>query len=624
MRMYGATVNPSRRGSASSGTRSWCRAARGALACIVGAVGLAAAQEWYPAASLRSAEAYKGASVRGYRIIGIERSLADELADGLALQGRRRFLLRRRTILSVAALEDDLRRAALFLARHGYPHPRLDPRIEPDAKGKSVAIVLEIDPGRRLRIGEVVQDGFPASDRSLPRIEPGTPVIDARVDTAAVVLRDVLRAEGFAFAGVRAMLEPMDSTRVRVRFVADPGPRYRWGGISVSGTSDDLARLVRKVALVPAGATFSPRAVRQIEERLRMLDLFRRVQVEPAARPDTAGVLDLVVTLADLDPRTVEAGLGLRTDEGLSARAGWRHRNLLKGGRGLLTRAKYGSHLRSVTAMLWFPGLLRADLRQELKVGAEWQREDNYRLDRYELELGTRYHRSLRLTGQAGVRERLASYRQITADGGRGAVDDEVTSLLFVGIGFDGADDILDPRRGWVTSIDAEGTIPLIRSDTRYAVVRASMSHYWPMWGGVAATRICAGRAWPLGGVVDVPPDVWFYAGGSTSMRGFARRKLGPLDAEGNPLGGNALIEAGLELRVPVIRPFVLAGFADAGQVWRDVARARLDQIEVALGAGVRVVTPVGHIRFDVARRITEIVPDQPMTAYHLAVGEAF
>ncbi len=594
------------------------------MGCLALAHGPTLAQEPYPASFLRHASGYRGVPVNGYRITGIDRSLGSDLAGGLALQGKRRLLRRTRPVLSPSSLKADLDRVVLFLARHGYPTPRLNPRIDPAPNGRHVTIVLEIDPGAPVRIGDVRLEGFPTGDPFSLDLDVGARVIDARIDTEAHVLREGLRSRGYAFAAVRPVLEPMDSLRVRVRFVAVPGPRCHWGGVIVDGTSPDLSCLVRRVAPLPQGAPFSPRTVRRIEERLRMLDLFRRVQLEPVARPDTSGVVDLLVRLADLDPRRVEAGLGMRTDEGFLARAGWMHRNLLGGGRGVVAGVRYGSHTRSLTAMLWFPGLLGADLRQEAKVEALWQREEGSRLEKYEVELGTRYHRSLRLTAQAGIRERLASYRQIASDGTITSATNEVASLVFVALRFDGADDRLDPRRGWMVSVDGRRTIPGLRSDVGYGVAHAAVSLYRPMGGTVVASRIALGRAWSLEGTTELPPDARFYAGGSASMRGFTRRKLGPLDAEGNPLGGEALLEAGVELRVPLVRPVLVAAFVDAGQVWRTATRARFDEIEVALGAGARVRTPVGHVRLDVARRLTEIVPGQPASAYHLALGHAF
>jgi outer membrane protein assembly factor BamA len=121
-----------------------------------------------------------------------------------------------------------------------------------------------------------------------------------------------------------------------------------------------------------------------------------------------------------------------------------------------------------------------------------------------------------------------------------------------------------------------------------------------------------------------IPPEHRFYAGGPNDVRGFERNELGPVvyvvskaevdtaAADGRPInpdsvqvsatGGNTLAVGNVELRVPSpvfgsrIR---LAAFVDAGGAWQ---RPEGDPvIRVTPGVGLRVATPLGPLRFDVA-----------------------
>ena len=121
-----------------------------------------------------------------------------------------------------------------------------------------------------------------------------------------------------------------------------------------------------------------------------------------------------------------------------------------------------------------------------------------------------------------------------------------------------------------------------------------------------------------------IPPEHRFYAGGPNDVRGFERNELGPVvyvvskaeadgaAAEARPInpdsvqvsatGGNTLAVGNVELRVPSpvfgsrIR---LAAFVDAGGAWQ---RPEGDPvIRVTPGVGMRVATPLGPLRFDVA-----------------------
>ena len=107
-------------------------------------------------------------------------------------------------------------------------------------------------------------------------------------------------------------------------------------------------------------------------------------------------------------------------------------------------------------------------------------------------------------------------------------------------------------------------------------------------------------------------------------MRGFGRRKLGPKDLAGAPVGGEVKFEASVELRGPIYRRLWGTVFVDAGQVWPKTGNVKLTEIEVAIGPGLWLLTPIGPLRFDVGYRLTLFDETEPRWAYHLAVGPAF
>ncbi len=77
-------------------------------------------------------------------------------------------------------------------------------------------------------------------------------------------------------------------------------------------------------------------------------------------------------------------------------------------------------------------------------------------------------------------------------------------------------------------------------------------------------------------------------------MRGFREDRLGPLDARGNPTGGNATAIVNAEWRFPIWRWFGGAVFIDSGNVTPEIGDLTLDSFKSAAGGGLRVKTPVG------------------------------
>lgn len=115
-----------------------------------------------------------------------------------------------------------------------------------------------------------------------------------------------------------------------------------------------------------------------------------------------------------------------------------------------------------------------------------------------------------------------------------------------------------------------------------------------------------------------------FFMGGPNEMRGFGYRMAGPKDYSGdNPLGGTTKIFGSMEYTFPIYsftENYSIRGalFVDAGNVWwkkrtYDVARIGPDgswhpyeetrdnagEINITIGAGIRVQLPIGPIRID-------------------------
>jgi len=147
----------------------------------------------------------------------------------------------------------------------------------------------------------------------------------------------------------------------------------------------------------------------------------------------------------------------------------------------------------------------------------------------------------------------------------------------------------------------------------------------------------------PLPTVIPLPER--FFAGGGTSLRGFALNQAGPRDATtGFPVGGQALLVLNQEFRFPMRLPYFgtsLGGafFYDGGNVYSRVSRIsfrsstpkptfdtsdpanakcltncgnELNYFAHTVGLGIRYATPVGPIRVDLGYQInrpTFVVP---------------
>jgi outer membrane protein insertion porin family/translocation and assembly module TamA len=228
------------------------------------------------------------------------------------------------------------------------------------------------------------------------------------------------------------------------------------------------------------------------------------------------------------------------------------------------------------------------------------------------------------------------------------ACDEELRDFLgrttrLAALGFSVSRQITDnavaPTRGSVLRLDVRHASTFIGSDASQqfnrgvadATVYQAIGRVGVLTLHARGGAVLAATSGDRGLSSFVPPQERLYAGGPTTVRGFRQNELGPavyivrgldtvrvgndvfLEVDANattervvPTGGNRVIvlNAELQLRSPVLpRLLQWAVFTDAGQVWNRTtgASTRLSGggLRVTPGAGVRILSPFGAIRFD-------------------------
>ena len=131
--------------------------------------------------------------------------------------------------------------------------------------------------------------------------------------------------------------------------------------------------------------------------------------------------------------------------------------------------------------------------------------------------------------------------------------------------------------------------------------------------------------------VKDLPASERFFAGGSTTVRGFALDRLGDegtIDQDGFPQGGNGMIIINNEFRFPVWGGVGAVAFLDLGNVFKRVSDMSLGRLRGGAGFGVRYQSPIGPIRVDLGFKLDRQEFDngtrEGLTALHVSIGQAF
>lgn len=131
--------------------------------------------------------------------------------------------------------------------------------------------------------------------------------------------------------------------------------------------------------------------------------------------------------------------------------------------------------------------------------------------------------------------------------------------------------------------------------------------------------------------VQDLPASERFFAGGETTVRGFALDRLGnaaTTTATGFPTGGNSVVVLNAELRVGVTSRLQAVGFLDAGNVFPRARDLDLTDLRATPGVGGRFNASLAVIRVDVGFNLNrrEILPGIRERGYvlHISLGQAF
>ena len=92
---------------------------------------------------------------------------------------------------------------------------------------------------------------------------------------------------------------------------------------------------------------------------------------------------------------------------------------------------------------------------------------------------------------------------------------------------------------------------------------------------------------------------------------------------DNKPLGGNALTEAGAELRWKITSEWGVVGFIDGGTVVDEPLKSLNMDMRWGAGIGLRYYTAIGPVRIDLATPLTPREDDDPLQVY-ISIGQSF
>nr|MCU0255891.1 BamA/TamA family outer membrane protein [Vicinamibacterales bacterium] len=523
-------------------------------------------------------------------------------------------------------------------------------------EGARATLPIQVREGRQFVVAEVQVDGTrqvpEAEARAALGLAAGSAFTPAAAAAGANALRELYASLGHVDARVR-----LDTTYDRERSTArlavsvEEGVRRTIAGVELAGDIATREAITSRALTLPESGPVNVRQVEETQRKLYDLGVFRSVEprfepvgepveVAPGARQQPVRVVYDVQEHARYRLRygfqvasgTLSTGQLTTTGTRPGVTVDLRRNNLFGLGfdvgagtflssdrtrlRGIVQSSTLGGRPVQTTLTLTrdriegFLGstevsqrrsLLAAEQRWRPTLRTEFVYGYDLEYDDADLTLTLRNAEPLLLTLQA----RLASANSTFA--------------------YDTRDNVLNPSRGTFHSGRIELGTGWLGSELRFA--RYFGQHYL----FVPAGRVTLASALRFGTVgIDEAQEeslesllVRFTTGGGTSVRGYRQDALTPEIIEGFPRGGDVLLVLNQEARVRLTNWIGVVGFIDAGNAFATWQDASLSGLEIGIGTGLRLTTPVGVIRLDVGFPRPRPA-NHPVALWYFSFGQAF
>lgn len=494
-------------------------------------------------------------------------------------------------------------------------------------------VLIEVTPGEPVRVstfklqlsGDVAHNPeLEAVQRSLTEtwgLRPGSIFTQAGWDSAKTEALRRLTATRYPTGHLvdsQARIDP-DKLQAELIVSLDSGPDFRFGEVLVEGTQHHSAELVRRLAQIPTGSTYTQLALLQAQQRVADSGYFDSVfmSLDTSGDPQAAPVR---VQVREAKLHKLVLGVGASTDSGTRLTAEFTDRKLPWLDWKALSKLSLDRDTKTLSSELtsqpdtdnwrWVTsGQVQRQTGSTAPVNSLTLRTGRAKTDEhYDRNFYLQYDHTLT---QSSPSESASSVSANYA----------WTQRNFNNIPF--------PTRGYGLAVELGPGLTLGSQRSPYLRSRARVLGFIPInesaYPSAAQTPRIAWRA--EGGAVGarssvvLPSTQLFLTGGDTTVRGYGYREIGVLQSDGTLEPGRYLAVGSLEWQKPIVRngratEFESTVFIDAGAVANQASALRA---KVGVGVGARWRSPVGPLEIDLAwgaatRRLR----------LHLAVGFSF
>jgi len=519
----------------------------------------------------------------------------------------------------------------------GFLSATVKRKVVRSADGKHADIRIDITEGSRTMTGAITFEGntaFSAAELlSAISLRPGAPYNERLVDDDRYNILTAYSNKGYLYARVDAEKTARDgAVDIRYRIIEDKPVSV--GRIILRGNERTKDYVIMREFTLKQGDAYDYGAMLTSQQRIYHLGYFSIAKFEPVHPAEREYVKDLLFTVEERPAGYGEIAVGYGDLDRLRASVEAGYRNLWGDAEYTSVRYEESDILKRAIFNYKKPWFLNR--RIDAVFSLVWSDAKNLNSDTREI-----YYQTRKTTATFGIEKTIEQFKpsisyqfenvvnynvksqaELTPeDSGRVLVSSLNPALIW-----DLRDDVFNPHKGALFGFVIKEATRLLWSQADFTKLTVQGSVFLPVGTSVVALSGRGGWSWPYSNTSETPIHERFYAGGSTTVRGYTQDSIGPgaKDASGNliPQGGQSMAIFNAEFRVNPGEGLGFVLFSDAGNVWPGRS-IDLHDLRASYGAGIRYGTPIGPLRIDYGQKIHRRSGESP-GELHFNIGNTF
>ena len=509
--------------------------------------------------------------------------------------------------------------------------------ITPEKDG--IFLTININEGERYTVSQFVLNGrlVVSEDELLPYvyIAPGRSYSRAAVDATVEQIGARLAEEGYSYAEVVPVPNVnRDDNTVGFSINVKPGRRVYVRRIDVVGNKLTNDKVIRRELRQTEGGAFSPNRVNRSKVRLQRLSFFDQVDIETVPVAGREDQVDLEVVVKERPTGSFLFGLGFSGDDGALVQASISQSNLFGTGNLLDLSVQRSDIIEAISVQYTNPYQTKSGISRTISLSS--RSIDSAQANTSEFITET-------LSFNVSYLFPINESNSFSIGGGFEQIDLETTPFsvpevldfinenpsndlvtLTAAYVHDTRDSLIYTTSGNNLRVSLETTAP--GSDLEYYRLNIDAAAFFPLTQRIAF-KIGAGLGYGdgFGDTEELPFFKNYFAGGTSSVRGFEARSLGPRDSSDfpDPFGGSQRVLFNASLFLPLGGKSLdrrLAIFVDGGQVFSDAEGIDLGEVRFSAGIGFNWISPVGPLSISYATPLNDEEGDE-VEQFQFSVG---